>query len=360
MRMLAHLQEYTLTLTTLSPVFIGSGNSYQKTEYLFDPVKKMVHFIDKNCFFQFLLEHNLIDQYEAFMLGSGNKNLNIFLKNICKLSKKQIRSLINESISAADAIDESHSLKEVQAFVKRPDGKFYIPGSSLKGCLRTILLTNLLLQDTALTRIDLSDKDWAKHLEQRYLHVLNCNTKNASDAVNSIMRGLSVSDSMPIDETSIILCRKIDLLVNNEENIINVVRQCIAPNTKIFFQVTLDQSMLNDRITVESIQTAIDHFDAFYRKCYNAKFPQPSLYDAKDPFLSLGGGSGFFDKNLIYPFYNDTPQKAVAEVSKILSNKFAKHGHSHDQNIGISPHTQKLTEYMDKEYPFGLCKVEWS
>ena len=58
MRMLAHLQEYTLTLTTLSPVFIGSGNSYQKTEYLFDPVKKMVHFIDKNCFFQFLSLRN--------------------------------------------------------------------------------------------------------------------------------------------------------------------------------------------------------------------------------------------------------------------------------------------------------------
>ncbi|OUM19580.1 type III-A CRISPR-associated RAMP protein Csm5 [Butyricicoccus porcorum] len=359
MKTLAHLQEYTLTLTALSPVFVGSGDSYQKTEYLFDPSRKLVSFVDKNRFFRFLLENDLTDRYEAFILGPGNKNLSAFLKHTCRLSEEQIGSFTGKSVSAADAIDESHSLKEIQAFAKLPDGRAYIPGSSVKGCLRTVLLTDMLLRDTMLDRTDSSDSKWAEHLEEQYLHTLHCTSKQ-SNAVNSIMRGLAISDSAPIDEEDMILCGKIDLLINNEENVINVVRQCVAPGTKISFQITLDQSVLKNEITLESIQTAIDCFDSFYRKTYNAKFPQPSAYDTADSFLILGGGSGFFSKNLIYPFYKDTPQKAVKEVSHILSRSFKKHGHENDHNIGISPHTQKLTEYMGEEYALGLCRVELS
>ena len=119
MKTLAHLQEYTLTLTALSPVFVGSGDSYQKTEYLFDPSRKLVSFVDKNRFFRFLLENDLTDRYEAFILGPGNKNLSAFLKHTCRLSEEQIGSFTGKSVSAADAIDESHSLKEICQITRR-------------------------------------------------------------------------------------------------------------------------------------------------------------------------------------------------------------------------------------------------
>ena len=35
--------------------------------------------------------------------------------------------LIVNRVSAADALDENHSLKEIQAFIRRADGRAYIP-----------------------------------------------------------------------------------------------------------------------------------------------------------------------------------------------------------------------------------------
>ena len=38
-----------------------------------------------------------------------------------------VYGLIVNRVSAADALDENHSLKEIQAFIRRADGRAYIP-----------------------------------------------------------------------------------------------------------------------------------------------------------------------------------------------------------------------------------------
>ena len=63
-----HLQVFELQLETKSPVFIGNGKSYTKKEYLFDPKRKIVSFLDEQKFFTYLVRHGLVDDYENFIL----------------------------------------------------------------------------------------------------------------------------------------------------------------------------------------------------------------------------------------------------------------------------------------------------
>lgn len=351
MKQLGHLQEYTLTLTTKAPVFIGSGVVYGKMDYIFDAVRKTVSFIDQTRFFQLLIDRDLIDKYESFILNKRpSDTIQYFLKNICKLDAKTINSLIVNRVSAADALDENHSLKEIQAFIRRADGRAYIPGSSLKGCLRTVLLTNMLLRD--------SNKVYPiniKQLESKYLHTLQITNKQ-SDMVNSIMRGISISDSEPIDEKSMILASKIDSFPDGFKNRINVVRQCIAPETKITFRLTLDQNILSGANILTELREAIRAFDAFYIQEYNSYFAIKKEFEDlfRDDFIVLGGGSGFFAKNLIYPLYAPNHAKAVKTVSQSMQQK---HKHEKDIGYGISPHTFKITEFDRFAYPIGLCQV---
>lgn len=346
MKQLGHLQEYTLTLTTKAPVFVGSGVVYGKMDYIFDAVRKTVSFIDQTQFFQLLIDRDLIDKYESFILNKRpSDTIQYFLKNICKLDAKTINSLIVNRVSAADALDE-----EIQAFIRRADGRAYIPGSSLKGCLRTVLLTNMLLRD--------SNKVYPiniKKLESKYLHTLQI-TKKQPDMVNSVMRGISISDSEPIDEKNMILASKIDSFPDGFKNRINVVRQCVAPETKITFRLTLDQNILSGANILTELREAIRAFDAFYIREYNSYFAIKKEFEDlfRDDFIVLGGGSGFFAKNLIYPFYAPNHAKAVKTVSQSMQQK---HKHEKDIEYGISPHTFKITEFDRFAYPIGLCQV---
>lgn len=354
MKQLGHLQEYTLTLTTKAPVFVGSGVVYGKMDYIFDAARQTVSFINQTQFFQLLIDRDLIDKYESFILNKRpTDTIQYFLKNICKLDAKTINSLIVNRVSAADALDENHSLKEIQAFIRRADGRAYIPGSSLKGCLRTVLLTNMLLRDS-----NKAEPINIKQLESKYLHTLQITNKQ-SDMVNSIMRGISISDSEPIDEKNMILASKIDSLPDGFENRINVVRQCVAPETKITFRLTLDQNILSDANILTELREAIRAFDAFYIQAYNSYFAIKKEFEDlfRDDFIVLGGGSGFFAKNLIYPFYAPNHAKAVKTVSRSMQRSFKKHKHEKDIEYGISPHTFKITEFDRFAYPIGLCQV---
>lgn len=351
MKQLGHLQEYTLTLTTKAPVFVGSGVVYGKMDYIFDAARQTVSFIDQTRFFQLLIYRDLIDKYESFILNKRpSDTIQYFLKNICKLDAKTINSLIVNRVSAADALDENHSLKEIQAFIRRADGRAYIPGSSLKGCLRTVLLTNMLLRDS-----NKAEPINIKQLESKYLHTLQITNKQ-SDMVNSIMRGISISDSEPIDEKNMILASKIDSFPDGFKNRINVVRQCVAPETKITFRLTLDQNILSGANILTELREAIRAFDAFYIQEYNSYFAIKKEFEDlfRDDFIVLGGGSGFFAKNLIYPFYAPNHAKAVKTVSQSMQQK---HKHEKDIEYGISPHTFKITEFDRFAYPIGLCQV---
>ena len=354
-----HLQIFDLTLNVWTPLFVGNGSSYTKKEYLRNARSGKVSFFDEQKFFHFLVEHDLVDKYEQFML-SKQSDLWAFLTKDCGISDAELKMLTRYQIEAGDALDAERPPKEIRAFQRDAQGRAYIPGSSIKGALRTAWLLRAVLADHSSLH-SLAPGRWATFPEEKYVNQLHLRTRKdgiiASDAVNSIFRGIQISDSLPIPDSHMMIAEKTDSFTDGGTHSINLCRECVAPGTAIRFKLTLDQSVLKNRITKENLLEAIQQFDAYYQQTYARHFtaPRGAVSLPQQPYLILGGGSGFFSKSLAYPYLGE--KDGLRWTTNQMMQMFRKHRHECDTEKGISPRTMKYTRFRGRLYPYGYCGV---
>lgn len=349
---------FDLILTAWSPLFIGNGNRYTKKEYLHNRLNGKVSFFDTQKFFSFLVERNLVEKYTQFML-SGQSSLWEFLTRDCRIPDTDLKPLTRYQVAVGDALDASHSLKEIHAFQRDAYGRAYVPGSSVKGALRTAWLLDAVLDDRAgnHTLPPPSKNKKVAFSEEDYVNLLRLSQKQRSDAVNSIFRGIQISDSQPIPDKQMMLAGKIDSSTDGGTHSINLCRECVAPSTHIRFRLTLDQSILKGRITKETLEHAIQRYDAYYQQTYGRKFTPPagSVSLPRQPYLILGGGAGFFSKSLAYPYLGE--ERGLHWTADLMTQMFRGHKHERDAENGISPHTMKYARFNGRFYPYGYCGV---
>jgi len=356
---------FDVTLDIKTPIYIGSGKKINKKEYALDREAGLVRIIDMSAFMKLVVEKGIVDKYEKFILDTSN-NMGMFEFLKLNFSPGEIKKLVQYECDAKNIYDNNRSLLEIHQFMRMPDGRPYIPGSSLKGAIRTCLLADMILRDPGKAKalINIKNRDLAKtsaeEIETEYFNTLNFNAKNKKDLVNSIMRAVYISDSEPIYTSSMTLCRKIDILPNGETRKINLLRECIKPQIKVKFRLTIDRTY--GCIGIEKIKTSIRTFAEFYRKSFLNKFDLPggeSLY--KNDMLILGGGTGFFSKTIVYETLDY--DSAVSKLSDFfMSETKAKkipeeHRHNLDKDFGVSPHTMKYTEYYKNLVPMGICSI---
>ena len=193
------LQVFDLVLTTQAPLFIGDGKTILKKSYLYDKRTNRVSIFDEEKFFSLLLEKDLVDSFESFMLGSFD-NLFTFLTQDCHLTESDWKSAVRCTFDAGAALDAHHTLSDIHAFIRDAAGCVYVPGSSVKGALRTILLHQMICEEgVEHTQLEPDRRTECGVIpEGKYLHTLKLKQNRQSDMVNSIMRGIQVSDSMTV------------------------------------------------------------------------------------------------------------------------------------------------------------------
>lgn len=355
------LEVYDLTLTTRTPLFVGSGEKYTKNQYVYN---NAVILLDEEAFFHALVEKGYIDDYESFMQGQ-NGDLRRFLNDHHLMTNKRVQDNLISRIIKTEA---NFKPGDLYLFQRNANGA-YVPGSSVKGALRTVWLMNRVLEDkrphtlppansAKSTKIDFPEKDYVNLLSLRK----DENGAIADDMVNSIFRGISVSDSRPIPD-KIFIGKKYDVSQSGKENSVNVYRECVIPGVSLHFKLTLDQSILKGRITKESLLEDIKAFDHYYKKTYEDKFKRPqsanaiTAESAKGGMLILGGGAGFFSKSLAYPYLDE--EQGLDWVSQRLDKLFGENGnHGKGKEKEISPHMMKYTSYNGQLYPYGYCEVD--
>ena len=354
------LEVYDLTLTTRTPLFVGSGEKYTKNQYVYN---NAVILLDEEAFFRTLVEKGCIDAYESFMQAQ-NGDLWSFLKKHDLVTNKRVpENLINRKIKT----EANFKPGDLYLFQRNANGA-YVPGSSVKGALRTVWLMHRVLEDKSphtlpsansakSTKIDFPEKDYVNLLSLRK----DENGAIADDMVNSIFRGISVSDSRPIPD-KIFIGKKYDVSQSGKENSVNVYRECVIPGVSLHFKLTLDQSILKGRITKESLLEDIKAFDHYYKKTYEDKFKRPqnanaiTAESAPGGMLILGGGAGFFSKSLAYPYLKEQGLDWVSQRLDKLFGENANHGKGKEKEI--SPHMMKYTSYNGQLYPYGYCEVD--
>lgn len=354
--------QYRIVLRTKSPVFVGSGDSFTKKEYLFDRNTNRVAIIDGAKLMKWLVKRGgtAIDEYERFMLGGDRQYLRDFFRKI-NITPSEEKSLHLYETDASEAIPDNGTLMEIKAFTRDAYNRPYVPGSSLKGALRTIILVKMLRDDQSRPPLpdDMSKKYSAAETESRYLNTLRIKNK-VSDALNSVMRGVSISDSAPLGQESMALARKVDRFRDGGENALNVARECARPGTDIRFLLAINPRLCGP-VNAEFITSAVSEFGDYYKTVFSDKFTKPSddIGEAFEDCILLGGGCGYFSKNIVYP--GRPWSVALKRVSEVMQAKFRKHNHGKDVTVGISPRAIKYTEYRAgksaplRSYHFGVC-----
>lgn len=135
--------QFNLIIETLSPLHIGNGEMLTSVGE-FITTSDTIQYLELDKLNSFLDKSNLIDEYsEKILLASGNFDTH---KTLSEDYKVNIKDFIQKTVSLKNKNLNPLNNNMLHIFCHE-NGKTYIPGSSLKGMLKTVLLFHKLKQD---------------------------------------------------------------------------------------------------------------------------------------------------------------------------------------------------------------------
>ncbi len=388
MKELGHLKRYKMKLTTLSPVFIGSGEALSGLDYFFDNSKNQLNIIDENKIAKYLNQNHLIDGFIKYI--ANKKDVKFFewakINNI-NPSKLDIYKKIYKYSSKDIKV-----LNKVNLIIRNTAGKAYIPGSSIKGAIRTAILIKKLKENPELrlkyqqkiknifeqcdNRKDINNvlSGIEKDIETDLL-CISAPTRELSKESLDVFRGIQISDSLGIEDKNLNLYKKCDYTLHSQNvHFIPLFRECINSYVDTEFSITLDTniSMLQN-IDIEYILKALEEYAKFWHTIvsvfdkdsdrFNLYMPnEDEDYNAN---FCIGGGAGFLTKTIIYSILDKETAKNAVRIyldknftknAKNSSQKIPAHNHE-KQDKEISPRTLKLAEENGDYINLGWCNI---
>lgn len=371
-----YLKHYRIRLTALSPIHVGNGSQIGKKEYFIDTDKNLVIIPNMGKMLTDLRRLNREKAFEAFMLEEKNSDLLHWLLSQ-RINSGYIDKWKSYTLNAGDVVavrgkGKISKPKDIRTFYKDAYGLAYIPGSTLKGLLRSVLITGEVnrnlrnyralterLKADAMSASDYNRKSYLKRdidsIETAVFNTLSRPDRNKADAVNSVMAGLIISDSEPIPTEQLSLCQKIDYSTDGNVHALNILRESIIPGTEVYFDLTIDTKLFP--YSVEDILNAIDIYSKY---CYEYFYKRFGRGSAKPDVVWIGGGTGFISKTILYQIYGADAVKITDAVFRktISSKNYRLHKHDADVRNGISPHICKCTYYKGQLYDMGMGRLE--
>ena len=367
-----YLERYKITIETLGPLHIGSGHEIGKKDWILNRRDNTAYIIDEIKLFNYLRNNNLLSSFEKFMLSNARGGLFEWAKE-----NKIINDIIYQTSKYSldcENIAQVNKVRGIQTFIKDGYGKPYIPGSSIKGAIRNVLLSQSIEKDTnsnddvisALRKPDAGGNKnklsgEADKLDKKYFRTLNREGSKYDDAVNDVMSGIKISDSKPLSFNNLTLCQKIDAKLDGDPGDgLPIFRECIKPETKIEFNLTIDTALFKKEISY--IENAVENFLNNYNEEFLLKFKEEIPYYGN--VIYLGGGAGYHTKTVTSSLLKNEVDK-VKIIGNIINNtvsndKRDEHRHYDDHKLGVSPHIVKLTEYDGELVQMGPCRIKIS
>lgn len=388
-------QEYELTC--VAPVHTGSGEKRRAFEYIYDSRTNEVAFPDASKWIALLAQHGLMDEFaRAIERGAfREKSLREWLlaqglkeAALCAIA---LRRAATPSLVTTER--GRKSLNDIVCQTTLADGHPYIPGSTIKGALRTGILYDAIRRDPLRFRPlwgriraekgSLRDRKKAlgrivAELEQAVLHTLSLPGVKPGDAVSSVLRGLRVSDAVGTGATDTIVLQKVDATTkrsktDKNESRLPLFRECIPAGRTLRFSITADLAMLG-MAGVPSLEQVISCVRAYtadglrlQKQTFlpmNSRFYQPLFEAAETADMLLGGGTGFLAKTLVYALA-DSDEEAREFIAAYLDDAFTERKggrvepkHRHRQfDRTLSPRTLKRAVMGQDDWIMGLCSI---
>lgn len=387
-------------LTCLSPVHVGDGNSLRAFEYLYDKDAQTAYFFDEARWIDLLSRHRLMDAFARYigeMARALNRKGPFALQNLWEwmlahgVAPDELRQAAAHAAKAERnaMMSEKSSLNDIALQATQGNGHPYLPGSTIKGALRTGLLYHLLRQEKGarercrgkLKQADFRSRwkmnQMAAEMEDGLLAKLRPNRKALerpsrvskeaqSPMLLSVMRGLLVSDAICVDAAQeTIIVKKIDASMNQkahriEDKELPLARECLPAGAQLRFSITMYPEMLRE-VGITNIGQLLDAARSYIHDGLSLQAPlfarthQKELDEARTADLLLGGGTGFLTKTLDYPMFDDFAS-GKQFVQQVLQANFFRHKHLQLDRT-LSPRTLKLTNNGAGYSLMGLCQI---
>lgn len=253
-------QDYDFILYTLAPVHIGSGvkvtskESIQENgEYYFPEMDKLYLFLEKN-------HPESLPAFEQYLLDSGSKTNKRKSRLIDFLNDQKIkeRDFGGFKIKQNNLVERSN---EVSLFARDGLGRRYIPGSSLKGAIRTILESEYFRGKQI---------SWGAKSNQKF---------------DDIFNNIRVEDGNEIGESNFSIVQKWNYDGNGDPKPMLIYREALQPLKRITFSIS---------VVGEEAISLIDNLENIAKKHY-------SYYE--DFFLNNGFDKKYIQNNIKAPIY---------------------------------------------------------
>ncbi len=268
---------FQLKLTTVTPVSIGDGGKLLSpyADYILSDDETKVHYLRKELIEKVVLKKEKLDDYIRFIqLGMDNNrsdfNLKNFILNVLELSLDEVTSykLPNWGLYAEDR-------KQIQTVVKSA-GVPFIPGSSIKGALRTAMLYDWLANtsegETERTKYFQEIERWRNRqkADDRNLFVEEELFGKLNDKRGQDSRRIKISDTNCIkDGLIVVAAKRIRLKPEGKQSKsgdIPTPREAVFSEQSMDFKLSVEPTLTNpvlDYWEKEDIENILNVLNAF-------------------------------------------------------------------------------------------------
>lgn len=404
-------------LKCLSPIHIGSGDKLDKNQYVFDKDRGIVYLLKMNQWLNFLTKEGtksvtniksnnkslgsftelghvlghksnaLIESYKNFIF---NRKKGQFLYCWCVDNEISINKLDTCCFAKAYIASDKKDLNDLMPLIRHIDGSVYIPGSSIKGAMRTALLCYLIKKSPACEswrdtlrkiinsvnqrNIDKYYKCFANKIEQLIFYKCKEYDPALQNARADIMRGLRISDAKCHRNIKTKIYRKVDISLHKGKtgNIkkLPLYREYIPSETEFTFTITVEKQFMK-MIGINNVNELIKTITWQTNKIIDLEKSVFNEYDKcwsgveNEANLIMGGGAGFLSKTIMYSILPKAEavnavksylDLAFSSYNKRLHKRMPKHKHVL-LDRELSPRTLKVAGDINTLQQIGLVKL---
>ncbi len=376
--MSGRLKKYVLEIETHGPVHIGNGEKHSPYEFVYQPESKRLGILNEGKWLKYLKNNKLYEKYEKDALTRDFKVYNWMCRNSVEPWNIDVYRYVIDDVEQ----DKDKGLNDVSCLIKNYKGEPYIPGSSIKGMLRTAILCCHLANRRGKYEEDWNSiSNWIKNAKAR--EVKNCiqnieekcfgnlpkkdESKTLQSQLLDVFRAVLVSDTTSVSVENITVVQKNDWgnkSVNGGRTL-PLWREAIKKNARLRFDITMDINMLKScSIGIAKIEDVLGMLNYYYENIlmkFEENFKVQGLdevYSLKDkPLVYLGGGTGLHTKSILFSLAPDLQSagKLVAEhLDKVFNGK-----HKHViTDTNVSPRTLKLAKTQQGLSKMGICSIK--
>ena len=280
---------FQFSLLAMAPIHIGNGEKYTSREFIYE--NGYFYFPDMGKFYNRMVEKGYDQKFERFLQETKpsprNNRLISFLEDN-RISDRNFGGyrIIETKLETNNNYLRGGSLNQVSKFIRDSFGNPYIPGSSLKGAIRTILMN---------TNPDWNNKNVVQD-EKENKSLIPWGAKKGQD-YDDLFNAIRVSDSKPFSNDRLILVQKWDHKAKPPRaKSIPLYREAIVPSTKINFTITTTTKEAG--ILIEELGKRAQAFYKAYKNFFLSDFPENKIQPNLQYPIYLGAGSGAWTKTI--------------------------------------------------------------